>query len=645
MCGICGMLGHTNGFIVDEPVVREMRDVLTHRGPDDAGTWHDPNARVALGHRRLAIVDLSSNGRQPLSNEDGSLWITFNGEIYNHADLRRELVAAGHSYRSDTDTESILHLYEEEGAACVERLQGMFAFAIWDARREELFLARDRLGIKPLYYADGPGGFVFGSEIKAVLRHPAVGSELDADSFVHYLTFASTPSPRTMFAGISKLAAAERMTVGAGGAIRRERYWEPMDADSSAAVSRISEQEMEERFLELLRASIRKRTMADVPFGVLLSGGVDSSTNVALMAEMLSEPVRTFSVGFRGDGRYNELDHARAVARHFGTEHHELLIGEEELEAFLPSLFRCQDEPIADWVSVPLHYVSQLARESGTVVVQVGEGADELLHGYEHFLTAARLERRYGRALGHLPLRLGTLGAGVAMHLARRAGRGMNTANFVAAAATRKIPFWGGAISFRGPLKEDLMTAALKSSMPDSHRVVEQYWQAAERLAPDVDLLQRMTYLEMKQRLSELLLMRVDKMTMATSVEARVPFLDHDLVEFAFALPESMKVRRGKGKHILRKVGRDLLPAGVLDRPKQGFTAPVGEWFRGPLGVTAQREIRRSSLAERELLNYDFLDELWKAHRAGRGDWSFQLWNIYNVSRWHDRWIAGRSID
>ncbi|MDX6672999.1 MAG: hypothetical protein QOH11_417, partial [Solirubrobacteraceae bacterium] len=338
MCGVCGILATNDSFAVQERIVDAMRDTMQHRGPDDGGSWLSPDGRVALAHRRLSIVDLSAAGHQPMANEDGTVWITFNGEIYNHADLRPELEAKGHRYRSHTDTETILHLYEEEGPRCVERLHGMFAFAIWDARKREMFMARDRLGIKPLYYAQPPRGFVFGSEIKAIHEQPAITPDLDEEAFFHYLTFVCTPAPLTMFKGIRKLAPAERMVVRADGSTVSDVYWSPFSRTVAAEVAEMSEAEMRDRLLELLRGSIGKRMMSDVPFGVFLSGGVDSSTNVALMSELMSDPVRTYSVAFKEHEKYNELDYAREIARRFGTDHHEVVLDSQDLEDFLPEL-------------------------------------------------------------------------------------------------------------------------------------------------------------------------------------------------------------------------------------------------------------------------------------------------------------------
>jgi asparagine synthase (glutamine-hydrolysing) len=601
-----------------------------------------PDRSVALGHRRLSIVDLSSAGHQPMPNEDGSVWISYNGEIYNHLALRRELEDKGHGYRSRTDTETILHLYEEEGPRCVERLQGMFAFAIWDSARRELFLARDRIGIKPLYFADLADGFLFASEIKALLEHPRISADLDEEAFFHWLTFLATPPPLTIFKGISKLAPGERMTVRSDGRLTRERYWSPLSPATAREVDGLSEQEMESRLMELLRASIRKRMMADVPFGVFLSGGVDSSTNVALMSEMIDRPVRTYSVGFKEHEKYNELEYAREIARRFRTDHHEVILDWEDLDAFVPRLVHHQDEPIADWVCVPTYYVSKLARDDGTIVVQVGEGSDELFHGYDRYMMYARDIRRYFEPAQRIPRPLRLLAARALRRAAGRWDRLAWAADAVTEIANGRQHFWGGTLSYKGALKERLLCT--NGDAPDSYDIVERFWNEASEALPDADLLQKMSYLELKQRLPELLLMRVDKMSMATSVEARVPFLDHELVEFAMALPERMKVRDGVGKYLLKRSVDGLLPSEVVYRPKQGFSAPVSEWLRGELGTRIQKRIRDSSLRERGLLDYDVLDRFWDEHRARQGEWSRQLWSIYNLSAWHDYWVAGREL-
>jgi asparagine synthase (glutamine-hydrolysing) len=634
MCGIAGILAFNDSLALDEPTVARMTDTLRHRGPDDAGTCVRPEERVALGHRRLSIIDLSSAGHQPMANEDGSAWITYNGEVYNHAELRGELEARGHRFRSATDTEAIIHLYEEEGPACVERLHGMFAVAIWDARRRVLFLARDRVGVKPLYYALLPQGLLFGSEAKAILEHPAAPRDLDDEALVSYLTFGFTPPPRTMFKGISKLGAGEWMTVTARGQTERRTWWDPMPSPAvSDEVAAMSEPEMVAEVRNRLRESVRKRMMSDVPFGVFLSGGLDSSTNVALMAELTDVPVRTYSTAPRGHARYDELQYARTVARRFGTDHHEVLVDEQSMREFVPELVFHQDEPLSDWTAVPQHFVTRLAREMGTIVVQVGEGADELFHGYQGYVDHRRVVVPFQRWVPQVIRR--SVGV-VAVHATTRAGRGIRHGEALYDAGHSRIPYWGGALCFRGPLKERL----LRNGHDDALRTVERIWDEGGARRGDADLFQRMSYLELRQRLPELLLARMDRIAMASSVEGREPFLDHELVELAMALPPRMKYRDGQGKHVLREAMRAVLPPEVLARPKQGFGSPMEEWLRRDFGHDARAAVRGSALADRELLDYDVVDRLFAAHRRGRGDWSKHLWNLYCVSQWYDRWVA-----
>jgi asparagine synthase (glutamine-hydrolysing) len=637
MCGICGILSPSASLAIDERTVARMCSRLAHRGPDGEGMWSDPAQGAALGHRRLSIVDLSQAGAQPMPNEDGTVILTYNGEVYNHAELRKELEAAGHVYRSHTDSETIVHLYEEEGFRCVERLEGMFALAIWDARKRELFLARDRVGVKPLYYAQLPGGLLFASEIKALLAHPAMVRELDGEALFHYLTFAFAPAPRSLFQGIRKLAPAERITVGADGSMHRDIYWNPLSEGAADEVSEMSEAEMVQRVRELLRTSIAKRMMSDVPFGVFLSGGLDSSTNVALMSELISEPIRTFTTAPRGHSKYDEMDPARMVARHFGTDHHEIVIDEDDLAGFIPELLAQQDEPLSDWTSIPQHFVSQLARDSGTPVVQVGEGADELFHGYQGYEAHRRFFVPFQRYLH--PLLRRPMGRG-GEALTRVLGRGARYGEALRDAAYSSIPYWGGSICFRGKLKDEVIGPSL-ADYPSSLLLAERLWSEAGTVRPDVDLFQRMTYIELKQRLAELLLQRLDRIAMLSSVEGREPFLDHELVEFAVALPPRMKYRDGRGKYVLRQAVKDILPCEVLERPKQGFGTPMAEWLRGPFGQCAQESIRRSSLVEYGMIRPEPINRLFAAHRTGRTDWSYHLWNVYNVCAWHDHWIAG----
>jgi len=376
MCGLVGIYDYASS----EPNLRletliRMRETIHHRGPDSSGAYLSENRRVGLGFRRLSIIDVSSAGNQPMSLPDGSLWIVFNGEIYNHKVLRRELEARGHTFRSNSDTEVILHLYQEEGPALLNKLRGMFALAIWDVRKKQFWLARDRMGIKPLYYTFSQGRFIFASEIKAILAHPGVARKVDPTALYHYLTFLATPPPLTLFDGISKLPAAHSITVNEVGQTRLFKYWDAFDNNEPTLID--SPGDAPAALLHLLEESVRLRMVSDVPLGVFLSGGIDSSTNLALMSKTRSEPIDTFSIGYQMETRHNELPQARRAASLFNANYHETTIGEKELLKFLPTLIHHQDEPIADPVCVPLYFVAKLAKESGVTVCQVGEGSDE----------------------------------------------------------------------------------------------------------------------------------------------------------------------------------------------------------------------------------------------------------------------------
>lgn len=643
MCGICGVFEFgKSGRGVEEDTLIRMRDTMTHRGPDDAGTYISPDGRIGLGHRRLSIVDLSPAGRQPMANEDGTIWITFNGEIYNHVRLRRDLEARGHVYRSRTDTETLLHLYEEEGPDFVRLLQGMFALAIWDGRRKELLLVRDRIGVKPLYYAVLPGTVLFASEIKAILEHPRVSRRIDLAAFYHYLTFIVAPAPRTLFQGIHKLPPATRVTIDGQGAIRSESWWDPMDAPPEEGARYDDADFCAARIHDLLAQAIEKRMMADVPFGVFLSGGLDSSANVALMARIMDRPVRTFSVGFKDHPALNEFTYARKVAALFRTDHHEVEIGWRDLLDFMPGLVFHQDEPIADWVCVPLHYVARLARQSGTIVVQVGEGSDEQFFGYGHYLRMYRNQARFVRPLMSLPRSLRLMAYHSARGLAFLLRRGGERLDLLRSVAKDETFFWGGAIAWREEEKHRLLSADALRRIDglSSHDVVQAIDRTARDRIKDHDFGKRMIYLELKNRLAELLLMRVDKITMASSVEARVPFLDHALVEFTMRLPTDLKIRSGQSKFLLKKAMTGILPDEIIHRPKQGFGAPVREWLRGELYAPALAGVMQSRLRQENLLDYGHVERLFQAHRAGARDHSWHLWTLYNLSGWYDHWIA-----
>ncbi len=648
MCGICGIFeyGRATGGVTWD-VVSAMRDTMVHRGPDDAGTWISADRRVGLGHRRLSIVDLSAAGHNPMTNETRDVWITFNGEIYNHEKLRPRLVERGHVYRSRTDTETIVHLYEEEGADLVHRLEGMFAFAIWDESKRRLLLARDRLGVKPLYYTINNGRLLFASEIKALLEHPDVARDVDEESLYHYLTFLTTPAPKTLFKGISKLPPGHMLTCDEHGRIEVRRYW---DAIVDQPDEPLSEEETIERVRELLSEAIEKRMMADVPFGVFLSGGVDSSANVALMSKLTSMPVRTFTVGFEGAPQYNELDHARRVAKQFGADYHEVIIGHEDAIAFLPDMIFHQDEPIADPVCVSLYYVSRLARETGTVVVQAGEGSDEIFSGYTTYATYLKMYERVWRHAERLPSGVRrALGAAVRSAPGRAAVSRLPKGKKLVPELSRRLAsgealFWHAAEVWDETTKGSLLTPAYRERLGglSSYEVVRESLERIAEAKPSSDFLERMIYVELKLRLAELLLMRVDKITMATSVETRVPFLDHKLVEFAMTIPRSMKVRDGQNKWVLKKALEGIVDDDLLYRPKQGFGLPINEWFISGMAPFVEHALFSSPIRQRGFFDYDFIRSLWEQHLSGRVNYSFNIWSLLNLSLWYEHWIERR---
>lgn len=630
MCGIVGVyVFGEKSPLVDRDLLITMRDTMSHRGPDDAGFYVSDDRRVGLGHRRLSIIDLSPAGHQPMSNEDGTLWIIFNGEIYNYQDYVTGLKNRGHRFQSRTDTEVILHLYEECGPDVIHKLRGMFAFAIWDTRNRQLFMARDRIGIKPLYYMLYEGRLLFASEIKAILADPSVPRALDEEALYHYLSFLTTPAPQTMFEGIRKLPGGTWLQVGAGGQIHEHRYWDVWD--HTTPFTDLSEAEIAERILAELRTAVKLRKVSDVPVGVFLSGGIDSSTNAALFSEGEGGPVKAFTIGYKGEYQsyQNELHYARQIATLVRAEHYELLLTLDDLLDFLPQMVHLQDEPIADPVCVPVYYVSKLARDNGVIVCQVGEGADELFWGYPHWKRALHLQRYDDLPVPRLFKRWGLVGL-------RLLGKEQKIYyEWLRRGAEGQPVFWGGAEAFSESEKKRLLSPRLRKEFASltSWEVLKPIRQRFEDKAWEKSHLNWMTYLDLNLRLPELLLMRVDKMSMGVSLEGRVPFLDHNLAELAMSVPESVKTRNGTLKYILKKAVRGLIPDELIDRKKQGFGVPVHEWFFDRLGEQARQELDdfcdRTDLLDRSGVMH-FID-------LGRGP---QVWYLLNLALWWKKYVA-----
>ncbi|MFG0336087.1 MAG: asparagine synthase (glutamine-hydrolyzing), partial [Maioricimonas sp. JB049] len=616
--------------------LKRMRDTMVHRGPDGAGVWISDDQTVGLGHRRLSIIDLSESAAQPMSTADGSLWITFNGEIYNHAEIRTELIQLGHhSWKTDhSDTEVLLRAFQQWGIDCVERLRGMFAFAVWDARQQELWLVRDRVGIKPLYYSEHNNRFAFASEIKALLADPQQPRKINEEGLFYYLSYLTTPAPHTLFDGINKLPPGTWMKVNRNGERRVHCYWDVWDHTESTAG--VSEADIADRLLHELKDAVDLRSVSDVPVGVFLSGGIDSSTNAALFKET-ADPrtgvVKTFSVGYQGEfSRYrNETEYARQVADGIGAQHHEILLKQEDLLNFLPEMIHLQDEPIGDPVCVPVHYLARLARDNGVTVCQVGEGSDELFWGYEAWRKSLRLQQLLSRS--HVPPAVMRM-----MLAAWRMIPGQDPGHrgdLLSRYAAGKPIFWGSINAFPHEQKMRLFSPELRRRLggltawgplqPMRERFESSAWERSH--------LHWMSYVDLNLRLPELLLMRVDKMTMGASLEARVPFLDHKFVEYAMGISQDVKTRDGVLKHILKKAVRGVIPDSIIDRRKQGFGVPVHDWLMDTLGTVARERIDRFC-NETGLFDPAAIAELYNARDCQ------QLWFLLNLAMWWEHHFA-----
>lgn len=635
MCGITGILNYSNSAnAISQEVIKKMTDVIEHRGPDDDGFYISPQNRIAMGFRRLSIIDLSAAGHQPMSNHDGSIWITFNGEIYNHEQIRQELIKKGYKYKSRTDTETILYAYQEYGISFITKLYGMFGIAIWDSRNEELLLIRDRVGIKPIYYTLQNGTLLWGSEIKSIMQHPFAKKELNMQGLYDYLSVFMTPPNETMFKGVYKLEAGCFMRVQSNGNIIKEKYWDVNNqTEMHAQQDLANENYCIENLRRLLRDSIKLRMMSDVPFGVLLSGGVDSSLNVALMSELMSRPVETFTVGFKDLQKYNELQFANQISNQFRTNHHEILLTEQDAIDWLPKMVWHQDEPNADPVCVPVYFVSKLARENKTIVVQVGEGADEEFAGYKLYTREQRFFKYY---YSLMPEAMKALAYSTFKKLVPNS----HITDYARRANEQDAPFYGGAAGFTEEHKKYLIGKEFKNNCKSTGRVPLEFKEKFEGLfgsgSFSQDYLRQIFYYELKSRLGEMLLMRVDKMTMATSIEARVPFLDHRIVEFAMRVPQSLKIKNGINKYILKKASEGIIPNNIIYRPKQGFAAPAVEWLRnGQLRGIAFEEILNSELTKQGFLNADYIKQLFDIHKSGGQNLSRELWILLIVSIWY----------
>ena len=661
MCGICGMLS-LHGHPVDREVLQRMCDVLKHRGPDDEGVYiskskiknhpekfiefpgpspqnflkipegkskiQTSGVNIGLGHRRLAIIDLET-GHQPMHNEDKTVWLVFNGEIYNFMDLREDLEKRGHKFYTKSDTEVIIHLYEEYGSDCLKLLRGMFAFAIWDERKERLFMARDRVGQKPLCYTEHKGQFIFASELKAILQVPGIRREVNLEAMHHYLTYQYVPSPLTMFEGIKKLPPAHFL-IWEKGRVRMERYWK---LSFRPGIIR-SEGDYRERIGALFEEAVKLRLVSDVPLGAFLSGGIDSTAVVGMMSRLSNRAVKTFSIGFE-EKAYNELKFAQMAAKRFGTEHHEFIVKPEALK-ILPKLIWHYNEPFADSSAIPTYYVAERTREYVTVALN-GDGGDESFAGYPRY-RAAKLADYYQRMPVWLREKLvrGLVeklpSSPQAKTFIRQLKRFLEA---ISLSPERRYARWVS--FFDNRMKEELYSSHMKKASEgiDSFEHLEGIYREAD----GSDFLSRTLYVDIMTYLSDDLLVKIDIATMANSLEARSPFLDHKLMEFAASLPSQLKLRRLTSKYILKKSLRELLPSPIRRRSKMGFGVPISDWFRNELRGYLSGVLLSETSLRRGYFQEGYIRQLLNEHCQGRHDHGYRLWALLNLELWHRMFI------
>jgi asparagine synthase (glutamine-hydrolysing) len=643
MCGIAGFFDTRCRASSERAtaLARRMADAVAYRGPDEGDVWCDAGSGIALGHRRLSIIDLSSAGHQPMQSADGRYVISYNGEMYNAEELRPQLAAAGVVFRGHSDTEVMLEGFAIWGVTqTLRRLAGMFAFALWDRQERRLWLVRDRIGIKPLYWMYLDGQLLFGSEIKALRAHPAARFQIDRDATTAFLRLNYVPAPLTIYRDVHKLLPGHVLSISATDREPKvESYWSLDAAVEAGRESPFSGSDDDTivALETLLTKVVGEHMMSDVPLGAFLSGGVDSSAVVALMQAQSSRPVRTFSIGF-AEAAYNEAKHAAAVARHLGTEHHELYVSPDDARQVIPRLPEYYDEPFGDSSQIPTYLVSALTRKHVTVSLS-GDGGDEVFGGYTRYLTA----RRFHRYVGHVPRFLRKWGA--------QALRGTSTELLDRLASVVPAKYRP---SHAGDRLHKLAEVLNETDDGFYRRLVSQWWRPEdivvggrepqgliwdERVKQRLpDLVDRMQYLDSLTYLPDDILTKVDRASMAVSLEARVPLLDHRIVEFSWRLPQSLKIRGGQGKWILRQMLYRHVPRKLIDRPKTGFGIPIGAWLRGPLRGWAEELLGPERLSADGLLRPEPIRQMWSEHLDGKRNWQYPLWTVLMLQAWRERW-------
>ncbi len=648
MCGICGII-NINNTPVKEELVRDMCRAFSHRGPDDEGYYincqpgnNKPGVGIGLGHKRLSILDLSQAGHQPMSNEDGSIWLTYNGEIYNFKELREELRKKGHIFKSESDTEVIIHLYEEEGVQAVEKLNGMFAFALWDFNRSRFWMCRDRIGIKPLvYYWDGQH-FVFASEIKALLKDPDISRELDYESLNFYLAHSYIPAPRTIFSAIRKLEPGFSLVLE-NGQLEISKYWDApctIDSEFSSLIYSTQVDQYKKLLYESLSDAVIKRMISDVPLGAFLSGGIDSSIIVALMAKHSKEPVRTFSIGFKDAKLFDETSYAREVAALYKTDHHEFKLAAGDMLDILSEVLSFFDEPFSDSSAIPTYIVSRETKKHVTVALS-GDGGDELFAGYRSYLgqfwfrkymmvPALLREHLIEKAVNWLPDSRDKR----SMEYFRRLKK------FIKGT---KGSFSERVFSLKEIFPRDIRLNILSASTGSGNRsqgdACMDHMEQRLRAYKD-DELNSILYSDLKDSLPGDMLTKVDWMSMKHSLEVRVPFLDHRVVELAFGMQSALKIHRGTTKYILKETFKDILPKSLYRRPKAGFEVPISQWLKKDLKFLLPQYLSEDRIQDQGIFDYGIVENLIQKHITGRTDTSWMLWNLIVFQYWHDEYLS-----
>ncbi len=622
MCGICGFL---NKKILSSEVLEKMNDVLSHRGPDDKGIYSNEipygsdNVQVGLGNRRLSIIDLTEHGHQPMCNETKDIWIVFNGEIYNFQEIRKELQEKGHKFKSKSDTEVILRSYEQWGEKCLEKFNGMFAFAIWDEKKKQIFIARDRVGIKPLYYYFKDGNFAFASELKSILQYPLLEKKLNRKSLYYYLLFQYVPTPYSIFENTWKLPPGHYLVLKKNKKIEIKKYWDVLQ--ERKIIRKNSIQEYTEEFEELLKTSIKYRLISDVPVGAFLSGGTDSSLVVGLMNQ-LTDKVETFTIGFDRK-KYNEAPFAKKIAAYLGTKHHELYVKEKDVFSLVASLPEYYDEPFADSSSLPTYLVSKLAREKGVKVVLSGDGGDELFCGYNRYIWMNKIRN----------------------FLLLSSSIRENTAPLLEKIPYLKLRRLSQILQYKDPLEMYLGIICmwnereLKKLIGKNYSYEQLPFSQIYKKLDNSPLLKRLQILDFHTYLPEDILTKVDRASMAVSLEARVPLLDHRIAEFAYDLPLDLRYRHGIRKYLLKKVLYKYLPAKFFRRPKQGFGIPLDEWLRGGVKPYIDKYLNAKTIKKEGLFNSEFVGALIKKHLSGKYNYQYPIWTLLQFQLWKEKYL------